>query len=250
MKKALKIILPLAAILIAAGLCLAWPMLVMRPAKTGQIPLADGQYLAIRSGRGAMYLTDTGDGYLAIDAGTKAGSVKAGLAALGIDPAQVKWVLLTHSDYDHVAALPLFENAEIYMGEGELGLLNGTVNRNASGGNKLPDGIGLDAIQLLQDGDELLFGGVSVKCVAAPGHTPGSMAYLVSGDRHFPALFTGDALRPRIKGNSVHPFRIDVHPYTMDKARAEETIAALPATGVGTVLTSHYGYYFAPAYGE
>jgi len=244
MKKPVKIVLfTLAAIfVIAAGIALYnfWPMLAMRPAKTGQIPLADGQYVAIRSGMGAMYLTDTGSGWLAIDAGSNANKVKADMGKLGIDPAQVKWVLLTHSDYDHVAALPLFKSAEIYMGEAELALLDGTVNRNGGGGNQLPEGIELEAIKLLRDGEALLFGGVRVECIAAPGHTPGSMAYLVSGERHFPALFTGDAFR-HSRGN------FSVHPFTMDEAQAEETITALGVITCErciTALTSHYGYVF------
>jgi len=239
MKKALKLLLPvLAALLVLAagiGLYSYGPMLAMHPAETGQIPLADGQVLAIRSGRGAMYLTDTGDGVLVIDAGTNAGKTEAALGKLGIDPADVKWVLLTHSDHDHVAGLPLFPNAEIYMGEAELCLLDGTVNRNASGGNKLPDGIDLSAIKLLGDGEELLLGGARVKCIAAPGHTPGSMAYLVNGSW----LFAGDAFRYR-KGEFT------VHPFTMDEALALQTIEKLPihnrSADVITVLTSHYGY--------
>ena len=244
MKKTTKIILSiLAAVLVIAagiGLYSVWPMLAMKPAKTGQIPLADGQYIAVRSGMGAMYLTDTGSGWLAIDAGSNANKVKADMGKLGIDPAQVKWVLLTHSDYDHVAALPLFENAEIYMGEAELALLNGTVNRNNGGGNILPEGIELKAIKLLRDSEALLFGDVRVECIAAPGHTPGSMAYLVSGERHFPVLFTGDAFR-HSKGEFI------VHPFTMDEAKARETAVALGVITFErsiTALTSHYGYVF------
>ncbi|MDR2687603.1 MAG: MBL fold metallo-hydrolase [Oscillospiraceae bacterium] len=240
MKKTKKIILAIvaAALAIGAGIGLysLSPMLAMRPAKTGPIP--GTEILALRNNRNCLYFLDTGGGWLVIDAGSDAKKVEAGMRKLGIDPADVRWVLLTHSDYDHVAALPLFENAEIYMGEGELGLLDGTVSRNGSGGNKLPDGIDLmNEIHLLPpDGAALLAcGDVRVRCTGAPGHTPGSMAYLVSGSW----LFTGDAFKFK-RGE------VSVHPFTMDEAQAKETAAALKGIlyeGNLTALTAHYGWF-------
>lgn len=42
---------------------------------------------------------------------------------------------------------------------------------------------------LVQDGDELTFGNVSMKFIQTPGHTPGSCCILIDGN-----LFTGDTL--------------------------------------------------------
>jgi len=237
MKKSLKIALPIAAaflIAVGIGLYFASPLLAMRPIETGEITYAVGSHraFALRSGRGNLFLVDTGNGFLMIDAGASIASVQDGLDQLGIDAMQVNWIFLTHSDYDHVAALPLFQNAEIYMSKDEIGLLNGTVKRNAFGGNKLPRGIELDSIILLSDGAKLELGGITIKCTRAPGHTPGSMVYNVYSDPDF--LFTGDAMRcSKKRGWSVHPF-------TMDKAQAEESMWALP--GAWITLTSHYGH--------
>jgi len=228
MKKTKKIILSvLAAVLAIAlgiGLFFAAPMLAMKPAKTGLV--LESYYLPIstlRSGRGNLYLIDTGDGYLMIDAGASIASVESGLAELSIDPAQVKWILLTHSHGDHVAALPLFPDAEVYIGEGE----------------SLP--AAPQDIQFLSSGEVLLFGNIEVECIAAPGHTPGSMLYRVNKAY----LFTGDALRWSGAGTNMG---ISVHPFTMDEAQARETIAALPDAWI--VLTSHYGWYGPPISGS
>ena len=246
MEKNTKLILALltAGAVIGGGITLyfTYPLLAMKPAETESIPLADGQHFALRSGRGAVYFYDTGDGYIMIDAGANAGKMEKDMARLGIDAARVKWVLLTHSDYDHVAGLPLFPHADICIGEDDM------LEKIFSGRETMPIDSNPAKIQLLQGGEEWLFGDVRVECIAAPGHTPGSMAFLVD-DVY---LFTGDALRPifHAKDNVVHPHAIGIHPFTMDKARAEETIAALPTTDLGLILTTHYGYYNPPGYWE
>ena len=213
------------------GLPLVGPLLKMHPTETGPIPDSDPArpVTALRCNRGTMYFVDTSEGYIMIDAGSSAKKVKASMEELGIDPAQVKWILLTHSDYDHVAALPLFPDADIYMGKGELRLLDGAVKRNRSGGNTLPDGVDLAAIQLVSDGDLLLFGGVTyVHCIAVPGHTPGSMAYTVDDT----CIFTGDAL-------TSDPGKI--HPFTMDEKEAKLSLIRLEPYASFTAYTSHYG---------
>jgi len=204
MKKTIKIILiVLAAVLAVAlgiGLYFASPMLAMKPVETGQISGIDPPVYALRSGRGNLYLVDTNaGGWLMIDAGASADSVEAGLTELGIEPAQVRWILLTHSHGDHVAGLPLFSEAA----------------RN------------------LRAGDKFLVGDIEIDCVAVPGHTPDSMAYLVNG-RY---LFTGDALR-------YSNGKMSVHPFTQDKAQAQASIEKIKSLADDAmILTSHYGIH-------
>ena len=55
----------------------------------------------------------------------------------------------------------------------------------------------------LVDGDVLEVGDVRVEVLHIPGHTPGSLTYLVEGDRYErPHLFTGDSLFPGGFGNT------------------------------------------------
>jgi len=220
MKKTTKIILSvLAAVLVIAagiGLYFAFPLLAMKPLETGQIPGTNPPIYALRSGRGNLFLVESGEGYLMIDAGANAKSVEAGLGKLGIEPAQVKAIFLTHTHSDHVAALPLFPHAEVYMGEGET-----------------PPPAGPETIQLLFGSEALAFGNVEVKCISAPWHTPGGMAYHVNDS----FLFTGDALRYSNGQMSVHPF-------TLDKEQAETSIENIKALDFNfTIFTSHYGYH-------
>ncbi len=78
---------------------------VMTPAPTG---LVVDQVYAIKDEFVNMYLVGDSDRYIAIDAGKDLSVVQNELSKLGVDPEQVEAVLLTHTDMDHVAALPLF----------------------------------------------------------------------------------------------------------------------------------------------
>jgi len=225
------IIIVIFVLLLGTGLYFASPKLKMKPVKTGLIP--DTDIYAIRNAIVTVYLLKTDSGYILIDAGFDASQLEKSLKEAGINIDDVKWVLLTHSDSDHTAALSLFPNAAIYLSKDELPLLNGTVKRNFFGGNKMPPGISLDKIGLLADGQELLFGGTKVKCISAPGHTNGSMLYLVDNR----CLFTGDAFMIR-NGN------IGVQPFSMDPELNRKTIEQLCDTieNSSFVFTSHYGF--------
>jgi len=217
-------------LLIGAGLFYASPLRRMNPVKTGQIPGAD--MYAVKNAINTVYLIKTDNGYILVDAGSNVNQLGNSLGEAGINNSDVKWILLTHSDSDHVTALTLFPNANIYMSKDELPLINGTVRRNIFGGNKLPSGIDIDKISLLSNGQELLFGGVKVECILAPGHTNGSMMYLAA-NRY---LFTGDAFM-------INNGKIAVHPFTMDPELSKKTIEQLRGTieNSSFVFTSHYG---------
>ena len=55
--------------------------------------------------------------------------ILAELEKLNINPDKVVAVLLTHTDMDHVAGLPLFKNAKIYLAREEVKMLNGDAQK-------------------------------------------------------------------------------------------------------------------------
>ena len=237
MKKPLKIFLMsfiIVVLLIAAmALIYVFPMMSMTPSETGEIP--DTGIFAVNNQLNCLYFIETDAGYIVIDAGSNAEAVAQTLIEENISPLDVKYVLLTHSDSDHVASLPLFTNAQIYMSEDELRMVDGTIKRNIYGVfNSLPDDIKLSSLSLLKEGEQLNLGEHTVECIKVPGHTAGSMAYLLDGQY----LFTGDAVKVKNDMMSIHPF-------TMNKKTAEESIQNLSELNNENILviTAHYGYY-------
>jgi glyoxylase-like metal-dependent hydrolase (beta-lactamase superfamily II) len=230
-----KIIKKTALIIVASFILLTgincFPMLTMKPAKTGQIE--DTNIYAVKNGISTVYFIKTGSGYIMIDAGSNLKKLESSLKEVNIGIDDVKWILLTHSDNDHVAGLTLFPNAEIYMSEDEFPMINGAIKRSfLFGKNTMPERIDIDSITLLTDYEELSFGETEIKCIKAPGHTNGSMLYLADGKY----LFTGDAFR-------INNGNIKVHPFTMDTKLAKLTIEQLYETihMSSIILTSHYG---------
>ena len=236
MKKTLKILLTgtlIAVLLIAAiGLIYVFPMMSMTPSETGKI--LDTGIFAVNNQLNCLYFIETDDGYIVIDAGSNANAVAQTLIEEGISPLDVKYVLLTHSDSDHVASLSLFTNAQIYMSEDELQMVDGTKKRNFIIRNSLPEDVNLSSLSLLKEGEQLNLGEHTIECIKVPGHTVGSMTYLLDGQY----LFTGDAVK--VKNNMM-----SIHPFTMDKKTAEESIQNLSELNNENILviTAHYGYY-------
>ncbi len=99
-------------------------------------------------------------------------------------------ILLTHAHFDHYGdALRLRKETGIKIAIGELdnpALSDGQVNLSAFFGNELKH---FSADILLKDNDEFSVGDIDFKVLHTPGHTVGSVCYLVGEN-----LFSGDLL--------------------------------------------------------
>lgn len=221
-------------VIAVAGIALFYfsPIFSMNPIATGYIE--DTKIIAIKNQSNNLFLVDTNDGYILIDAGSDSDTVIERLNKLSIDPDKIKYIFLTHTDYDHVASLKMFANAQIFLSANEKQMIDGSTKRNLFSSNSLPDGVNIDSLTLLATDDKIEINGYSVECIDAPGHTTGSMIYLLN-DKY---LFTGDAFK-------VSDDVISVHPYSINKESAEITINALDTllSRSELVLTSHYGYF-------
>ncbi|MGZ8457215.1 MAG: MBL fold metallo-hydrolase [Gemmatirosa sp.] len=140
-------------------------------------------------------------------------ALRDALARLGARPRDVVAVLLTHSHRDHVGAWRTVAHAPFHVGRGERALL---VGRAAHRGwiprifdrlrrPALPAPGALDVREIAGD-TALVFGRDTVRAFAMPGHTAGSVAWLVGdvlmlGDAASHAPTTG-GLRPARRGFS------------------------------------------------
>ena len=213
----------------------ASPRDAMRPAETGQIK--DTKFFAVNNSFVSVYLVKTNNGYILFDTGIDPVHLEGQFNELNIDTDEVRWIFLTHTDRDHVASLSLFPNALIYINIEEKQLLDGTTNRNDSGGNtlQLATNKSLNDVNFFKNNQKFTFEGTTVKCVNMPGHTPGSTLFLI--DKQY--LITGDAF-------SYIDGKIGVHPFTMDEKLAEKSIKKKNKfiNKSKAVMTGHYGIIY------
>ncbi|PKP34193.1 MAG: hypothetical protein CVU00_07855 [Bacteroidetes bacterium HGW-Bacteroidetes-17] len=177
-----------------------------------------------------MYLIKDSASYIAIDAGNNLDVISEELKKLNIEPDQVTVVLLTHTDADHVAALSLFKNAEVYLSKQEEQLLTGEKSRFLFFGNT----IDTEEYTLIEDQQIFNIGNWKIQGILTPGHTFGAMCYLID-DKY---LFVGDALS--LKEGKIDKFNKLAN---IDTKTATISIALLTKLPYAEyIFTAHYGY--------
>ena len=166
---------------------------IFKPLNTGWV---DEHVACVREWVANIFFVRKGETTLMIDAGYNYDRLEEKMGWLGIDPASIRDVLITHQDTDHVGAVEedspgLFRRARLYVGETENRYLTGEVRRKVIYHlYKLPQVTIPNEKTLVRDGEVLDIGGIRVECFLVPGHTWGHMVYLVENKY----LFTGDTL--------------------------------------------------------
>lgn len=97
----------------------------------------------------------------------------------------VREVLETHGHWDHIQAVPQMRDAGY------------SVHVTAEDAGMLPS-----YDEILEDDDAIAVGRLRLRTIHTPGHTPGSMCFLLEGA---PILFSGDTLFPGGPGNTSFP---------------------------------------------
>jgi glyoxylase-like metal-dependent hydrolase (beta-lactamase superfamily II) len=169
------------------------------------------------------------EGYLMVDAGFSQKSVSAELKKLGIAPGQITSILLTHADSDHTGAIGLFNMPKIYLHKEEEQMINGQTAKVAPFKMHWEYGPYI----LLNSNDTLTIDGLNIKVIHTPGHTPGSVCYVVGSDY----LVTGDNLI--VDAGRAAPF---LDKFNMDTPAQVSSLKGLPdLKSFKYILTGHYG---------
>src|SRR5688572_2997530 len=129
------------------------------------------------------YVIQTSDGLLMIDA-LGANQVESdllpGFAKLGLEPAQVKTILVGHGHADHFGGSAYFQQkfgSKVYVSAADWTLMEAPPRGRGPGGP--PQAAPPRRDGELRDGESVTLGNVSVRAVAVPGHTPGSMGFVI-----------------------------------------------------------------------
>jgi hydroxyacylglutathione hydrolase len=192
-----------------------------------------GDVVIIKDSFTEMFLMGTGKGFIAIDSGFHSSSIRKGLAYNNIQPEDVKAVFITHSDIDHQYAAGIFTKAQFYFPEIELEMIENKIPRL----RYLPfikNSICLKYYTTVNDNDSIWIDNLKVKCISLPGHTLGSMGYIID-DKY---LFSGDAFR--IKNGKITVPQLKL--FVMDLNEMKKSIEKVGTlTGIQYIFTSHSG---------
>jgi hydroxyacylglutathione hydrolase len=201
--------------------CMRYLEFYMTPYETGRI--TENLY-AVRSKDANYFIYTDGKNTICVDAGYEERRNKGEFKRLAMDPERVTHLFLTHTDVDHAGGIALFKNAEIHLSPQEEQLIDGTTPR-AFG--KLYWNQPIERYTFVNDRDIFNVGEIKVTAIATPGHTPGSMSYLINDS----VLICGDALilkdgRARVLW-PVYNMDTDTHRESIRKLAALENISLM-----------------------
>ena len=117
---------------------------------------------------------------------------------------QAKYVLLTHCHFDHVGGVAVLQEAgaKVFCSAEEKPLVNTDAELfSVIGQPRVPYHVD----DVLSDGEEREFCGITIKTIVTPGHTAGSCCYLVEDKDVGRCLFTGDTLFAGTIGRTDFP---------------------------------------------
>lgn len=214
----------------------------------------DSQLYRIGNDIVAAYLIDTPEGVTIIDAGLPGlwRDLQRELRSMGRTIGDVKGVILTHGDSDHVGFAERLRHdhgVPVYVHPADADRAKGGPKpANAKQPMKLGPVLGFFGYSLrkgglrthwlsetlpARDGETLDLPGAP-QIIALPGHSEGSIAVYVP---LVDAVFVGDGLTTRhVLTGAVGP---QPAPFTDEPARAIDSLQALVATGAKWVLPGH-----------
>jgi metallo-beta-lactamase class B len=150
-----------------------------------------------------------------------------GLKALGLDPAAIKYVIVTHAHGDHDEGARLLQDrygAHVVMGAPDWD----TIEKNTA----MPGGAPKRDI-VAGDGQKITLGDGSVTIVTTPGHTPGTLSLI------FTVKDRGKPLTIAYSGGTAFNFPHDAPHYDIYIASQHKMAAAAAAAGATAVMSNH-----------
>jgi len=176
---------------------------------------------ALRSNEGII-LIDTLFDYASEEA------IVGGLKKLGLDPASVKYVIVSHAHRDHDGGAKLMQDrfhSRIVMGGPDWDSIEASVNRYPLGKPKL------DIVA--EDGQKITLGETSVRIVTTPGHTPGTLSLI------FTVKDNGKPLVVAYSGGTAFNFPWTAANFDTYIASQHKMAAAAAAAGATVLMSNH-----------
>lgn len=210
---------------------LRWQGLPLTAQKTEPFKVFDNIYYVGIQVVGA-YLITTSAGLILVDAtyAETGDLVLESIRKLGLDPANIKYILITHQHADHFAGvgrvLQVAKGARVGMSQADW---EGVERLQAAGeGGNQNNGITLTRDLVVKDGEVITLGDTTLKVYVTPGHTPGALAIDVQGKAD------GRTFRSLIPNTGINPSPELTRPYLASMERLKQMgpwDAVLPVHG-------------------
>ena len=174
----------------------------------------------------------TSDGIIIIDS-LYAYAIEAemveGLTKLGLNPRDVKYMIISHAHGDHDQGAALFQSrygTKIVMGAADW---DATVARPATAAGGVPK----RDISVGPEGTKITLGDTTVNVIATPGHTPGTLSYT------FPVKDGGRTLTVAYSGGTAFNFPRSARAFEIYRDSQTKMGAAAKAAGATILMTNH-----------
>jgi metallo-beta-lactamase class B len=189
----------------------------------------DDVYFVGTKDRSSWALT-TSDGIILIDTTFEYETepvIVGGLKKVGLDPANVKYVIITHAHPGEVGGAKLMQDqfgSRIVIGEGDWEMIEKSVNLFPHGKPKRDIAV--------TDVQNITLGGRTVTVMPMPGHTPGTLSLIFEVKDH------GKPLTVAFPGGTEFNFLNDVPHFDTYIASARKFAAAAAAAGATVLMTN------------
>jgi metallo-beta-lactamase class B len=155
-------------------------------------------------------------------------AIVGGLKKLGLDPASVKYVIISHAHGDHDGGAKLMQDrfgSRIIMGGPDWDSIEKSVNQWPHGKPKRD--------MVAADGQKVVVGDAAVTLVLTPGHTPGTVSMF------FQVKDNGTSLTVAYSGGTAFNFQNDV-PHFDTYISSQRKMAGLAASlGASVIMSNH-----------
>jgi metallo-beta-lactamase class B len=157
--------------------------------------------------------------------------IVGGLKKLGLDPATVKYVIISHAHADHVGGAKMMQDryrSRIVMGGPDWDAIEKSVNGYPLGKPKR------DIVA--DDGQKIVLGDTTVTIVTTPGHTPGTLSML------FTVKDNGKPINVAYSGGTAFNFPSTVPNFDI-YIKSQAKMAAAAAAANATILMSNHSEF-------
>ncbi len=152
-----------------------------------------------------------------------------GLTKLGLDPADIKYVVISHAHGDHDQGAALLQSrygAKVVMGAADW---DATLQRPATAAGGVPK----KDVAVGPEGTKITLGGTTIDVIATPGHTRGTLSYI------FPVNDGGRTLTVAYAGGTAFNFPREAENFAIYRDSQKKMGDAARAAGATVLMTNH-----------